>query len=65
MLYQTRETAVAAKKNFAENLANIAHQLKKPITAACLSWQLMAKEIPGAYAEQGKTEVKRLNRLEE
>ena len=28
MLYQTRETAVAAKKNFAENLANIAHQLK-------------------------------------
>ncbi len=26
MLYQTREAAVAAKKNYAENLANIAHQ---------------------------------------
>ena len=33
-LYQTREAAVAAKQNFAENLENIAHQLKTPITAA-------------------------------
>lgn len=65
MLYQTRETAVAAKKNFAENLANIAHQLKTPITAAFLSLQLMEKEIPGAYAEQVKQQLKRLNRLEE
>ena len=65
MLYQTRETAVAAKKNFAENLANIAHQLKTPITAAFLSLQLMEKEIPGTYAEQVKQQLKRLNRLEE
>ena len=65
MLYQTRETAVAAKKNFAENLANIAHQLKTPITAAFLSLQLMEKEIPVAYAEQVKQQLKRLNRLEE
>ena len=65
MLYQTRETAVAAKKNFAENLANLAHQLKTPITAAFLSLQLMEKEIPGAYAEQVKQQLKRLNRLEE
>ena len=47
MLYQTRETAVSAKKNYAENLANIAHQLKTPITAAFLSLQLMEKEIRG------------------
>ena len=65
MLYQTREKAVAAKKNFAENLANIAHQLKTPITAAFLSLQLMEKEIPGAYAEQVRQQLKRLNRLEE
>jgi len=65
MLYQTRETAVAAKKNFAENLANIAHQLKTPITAAFLSLQLMEKEIPGAHTEQVKQQLKRLNRLEE
>ena len=48
MLYQTRETAGAAKINFAENLANIAHPLKTPITAAFLSQQLMEKEMPGA-----------------
>ena len=65
MLYQTRETAVSAKKNFAENLANIAHQLKTPIAAAFLSLQLMEKEIPGAYAEQVKQRLIRLNRLEE
>ena len=64
-LYQTRETAVAAKNNFAENLANIAHQLKTPITAAFLSFQLMEKEIPVAYTEQVKWQLKRLNRLEE
>ena len=65
MLYQTREAAVAAKINFAENLANIAHQLKTPITAAFLSLQLMEKEMPGAYAEQVRQQLQRLNRLEE
>ena len=64
-LYQTRETAVAAKKHFAENLANIAHQLKTPITAAFLSLQLMEKESPGLYAEQVRQQLKRLHRLEE
>ncbi len=36
-LYRTREQAVEAKVNYADNLANIAHQLKTPITAAFLS----------------------------
>lgn len=40
-LYRTRETALAAKKNYAENLENIAHQLKTPITAASVSLQLL------------------------
>ena len=64
-LYQTRETAVAAKKNFAENLANIAHQLKTPITAAFLSLQLMKKKLPETYADQIERQLERLNRLEE
>lgn len=38
-LRQTREEAVRAKERFADNLANIAHQLKTPITAASLSLQ--------------------------
>lgn len=66
MLYQTRETAVAARKMFAENLANIAHQLKTPITAAFLSLQLMKKNSPDQdYGKQIEKQLERLNRLEE
>ena len=64
-LYQTREAAVSARKNFAENLANIAHQLKTPITAAFLSLQLMKKEAADEYANRIERQLDRLNRLEE
>ena len=64
-LYQTREQAVKAKINFADNLANIAHQLKTPITAAFLSLQLMEKSEPNIYAQQIKGQLERLGRLEE
>ena len=64
-LRQTREAAVAAKKRFAENLENIAHQLKTPITAACLSLELMKRTYPDAHAEQIEKQLGRLNRLEE
>ena len=49
MLYQTKEAAITARKKFAENLENIAHQLKTPITAAFLSLQLMKKTAPDDY----------------
>lgn len=65
MLYQTKETAITARKRFAENLENIAHQLKTPITAAFLSLQLMKKTAPGNYVKQIEKQLKRLNRLEE
>lgn len=42
-LYQTREEALAARNRFAENLSNIAHQLKTPITSISLTVQT-AKE---------------------
>lgn len=64
-LYQTRKAAVQAKENFSDNLANIAHQLKTPITAAFLSLQLMKKTTPNTYGEQIERQLKRLNRLEE
>lgn len=67
-LYQTREAAVTAKRNFADNLANIAHQLKTPITAAGLSLQLMEQAAPDGYAgyiKQVKSQLKRLHQLEE
>lgn len=64
-LYQTREAAVKSKVNFAENLANIAHQLKTPIAAAALSLQLMKETSPNLYGEQIARQLRRLNRLEE
>ncbi len=51
--------------NFAENLANIAHQLKTPITAAFLSLQLLKKETSSDYVNQTERQLERLNRLEE
>lgn len=64
-LYVTKETAIKAKERFAENLANIAHQLKTPITAAFLSLQLMEKEAPQKYTKPIRNQLARLNRLEE
>lgn len=40
-LYQTKDAAVEARNAFAENLSNIAHQIKTPITAISLSVQMM------------------------
>ena len=59
-LYQTREEALTARNNFAENLSNIAHQLKTPITSISLTVQ-MAKEHLGiirtAEIPQGHTSM--------
>lgn len=44
-LYQTRDRAVQAKNDFAENLSNIAHQLKTPITAVSLTVQMMRRNF--------------------
>lgn len=46
-LYQTRDAAVQAKNDFAENLSNIAHQIKTPITALSLSVQMMKQDLAG------------------
>ncbi len=64
-LHQAKESAVKSKANFADNLANIAHQLKTPITAAFLSLQLMRKTTPNSYAQQIERQLERLNRLGE
>lgn len=69
MLYHTREMAIDARNRFAENLANIAHQIKTPITAISLSVQMM-KEQPEQwrgreYFEQIGGQLSRLTHLEE
>lgn len=80
-LYRTREQALKDKLRFADNLANIAHQLKTPIAAVSLSAQLMeeqeepdgtAQAISGAdaqkrtgYPAQIRRQLKGLTRLSE
>lgn len=64
-LYQTKDAAVQAKNDFAENLSNIAHQIKTPITAISLSVQLMKQDIGGNQLEQVGKQLLRLTHLEE
>ena len=64
-LYQTKDKAVQAKNNFGENLSNIAHQLKTPITAISLSVQMMKQNMDNRYLEQVEKQILRLTHLEE
>lgn len=74
-LYQTKEAAVQAKNDFAENLSNIAHQIKTPITAISLSIQMMKQDFAvhtkegeilyGKHLEQMEKQLSRLAHLEE
>ena len=69
-LYQTKDAAVQAKNDFAENLSNIAHQIKTPITAISLSLQTLSemsvkREYEKDRIEQIKKQLNRLIYLEE
>ena len=69
-LYQTKDAAVQAKNDFAENLSNIAHQIKTPITAISLSLQTLSERaIQNEYEknklEQIQKQLIRLTHLEE
>jgi len=64
-LYQTKDVAVQAKNDFAENLSNIAHQIKTPITAISLSVQTMQKKYSENKLEQIQKQLNRLTHLEE
>lgn len=64
-LYQTKEGALTAKRNYADHLANIAHQLKTPITAALCSLQTQKEKESSVYIDQAICQLKRLNDLGE
>ncbi|MCI8364770.1 MAG: HAMP domain-containing histidine kinase [Eubacterium sp.] len=64
-LYQTRDAAWEEKRNYADNLSNIAHQLKTPITAISLSVQMMKEHPASDYSEQIRRQLGRLTHLEE
>ncbi len=73
-LYQTRDAALLAKQNYADNLANIAHQIKTPVTVISLSAQCLEQCMQEvgqhtgkekAYIMQMKRQTERLAHLEE
>lgn len=64
-LEHTRDQAVRARADFAENLSNIAHQLKTPMTAISLSVQRMRQGFDRAALEQVEKQLARLTSLEE
>lgn len=64
-LYQTRDTALTEKNNYADNLSNIAHQLKTPITAISLCVQMMKEQPALDHTEQIGRQLNRLTYLEE
>lgn len=64
-LYQTRDAALTQRNCFAENLSNIAHQLKTPITAISLSVQMAKERMGEPYASRIERQIGRLVRLEE
>lgn len=63
-LYQTKDTAVQAKKDFAQNLSNIAHQVKTPITAISLSLQMMRQNSDNTHFEKIEKQLLRITHLE-
>ena len=65
MLSQTRNMALRAKNNFAENLYNIAHQFKTPITSISLSVQIMRENPSSKYLDQIQGRLSQLTHLEE
>ena len=64
-LYQTRDAAVRAKADFAENLSNIAHQIKTPITAMSLSVQMLRQNAGKEYPDALEKQLLRLTHLAE
>lgn len=64
-LYQTKDSAVQAKKDFAQNLSNIAHQIKTPITAISLSLQMMKENSDNRHLEKIEKQLLRITHLEE
>lgn len=64
-LRQTREAALKAKNNFAENLCNIAHQIKTSVTSISLSMQMMQENQSQKHLGQMHRQLSRLANFEE
>lgn len=58
-----RERALADKQNYADSLADIAHQIKTPATAMSLTMQRLSGDIPGSELAKIRTQLDKIGRL--
>lgn len=58
-----KEAAVKERKNFADNLANISHQIKTPVASISIMIQLYEKEKKHDYMDQIKKQTARMEKL--
>jgi signal transduction histidine kinase len=62
-LRNAKETAVKERKDFADNLANIAHQIKTPVTSISVMAQLSEQNMEKEHIAQIKKQADRLTLL--
>ena len=64
-LQQTKESAVKARNNFAENLYNIAHQIKTSVTSISLSVQMMQENPSPIHLAQIRRQISHMTYFED
>ncbi len=63
-LRHMKDQAVEVRNGFAENLSNIAHQLKTPVAAISLDVQMLENDFDRSYLDQIRKQLSRLSYLE-
>ncbi|MFT3983813.1 MAG: HAMP domain-containing sensor histidine kinase [Lachnospiraceae bacterium] len=62
-LRTAEETAIKERQNFADSLANIAHQIKTPVTALSVSIQMLGEKLTSEEKQKLKQQLDRTNQL--
>lgn len=63
-LHHAQKSAITAKEAYAENLANIAHQIKTPLTIMSLALQKQEQDSPVDFIKTVKSQTERLQQLQ-
>lgn len=58
-----KETAIKERQNFAESLANIAHQIKTPVTSMSVTTQMFKGKLKENEIEKLKKQIDKINQL--
>ncbi len=62
-LRTAEETAIKERQNFADSLANIAHQIKTPVTSISVSVQMLGEKLTAEEKQKLRQQIDRTNQL--